>query len=56
MRKFGIKLILLTIAFLVLSGYIIDVNPYLKTALGVFLIGSGVVLILLGGIDHYKDS
>jgi len=55
-RKFGIKLILLTIAFLVLSGYVIDIDSYLKTALGVFLIGSGVVLIILGGIDYYKNS
>lgn len=56
MRKFGIKLILFTIAFLVLSDYIVDIDSYLKISLGVFLIGSGVVLIMLGGIDHFKDS
>lgn len=56
MRKFGIKLILFAIAFLILSGYLIAIDPYVKTALGVFLIGSGVVLIILGGVTHYKDS
>ncbi len=56
MRKFGIKLILFTIVFLILSNYVIDIDPYVKIALGVFFIGSGVVLIILGGITHYKDS
>jgi multisubunit Na+/H+ antiporter MnhC subunit len=55
-RKFGIKLILFTIAFLILSGYVMDMDSYVKTALGVFLIGSGVVLIILGGVTHFKDS
>ncbi|MBE0449315.1 MAG: hypothetical protein IBX70_00585 [Clostridia bacterium] len=56
MRKFGIKLILITIAFLILSGYVMAMDSYVKTALGVFLIGSGVVLIILGGVTHFKDS
>lgn len=56
MRKFGIRLILFTIVFLLLSNYLIAIDSYVKIALGVFLIGSGVVLIILGGITHYKDS
>lgn len=56
MRKLGIKVILFTIAFLILSGYLLSIDPYIKTALGVFLIGSGVVLIVLDGVSHYKDS
>lgn len=55
MKKLGLKIILVTIALLALSSYIPEVGLYLKLTVGVFLIGTGIVLMFLGSISKFDD-
>jgi hypothetical protein len=55
MKKLGLKIILVTIALLVLSGYFPNVGFQFKLTAGVFLIGTGVFLMFLGSLTKFND-
>jgi len=50
-RKTGIKVVVVTIILMFLSKNI-AIDPYVRTALAVFGIGSGFLLFFLAGYNH----
>lgn len=54
LKKMGIKVLLFTILLIVITKNV-DMDPYLRTALSVFGIGSGLMLMFLDSYRHYGD-
>ena len=52
LKKVGIRIIIATICMEVAINYL-NLNGYLSTALGVFGVGSGIVLIFLDGYRYF---
>lgn len=52
LKKLGIELIIVTILIEIFVNYL-NWDGYLATALGVFGIGSGIVLIFLDGYRYF---
>jgi len=52
-KKMGIRVILVTILLSVAMNYL-EVDPYVRTALSVFGIGSGVALLFMESINHFR--
>lgn len=52
-KKMGIRVILVTILLSVAMNYL-AVDPYVRTALSVFGIGSGVALLFMESINHFR--
>ncbi len=52
LKKVGIKLIIATVLMEILVNYL-NLDGYLATALGVFGVGSGIVLIFLDGYRYF---
>ena len=51
LKKMGIKVILITVLLLFLTNTL-EVDRYVRTALGVFGIGSGILLLIL---NNFRD-
>ncbi len=51
-KKMGIKVILITILLLFLTNSM-EVDRYIRTALGVFGVGSGVLLLIINKISDF---
>lgn len=54
LKKMGIKVLLFTIVLIVITKNI-QMDPYVRTALSVFGIGSGLMLMFLDSYRHYGD-